>query len=59
MGSRDVIKHVVVCSGILFPIIATCIWECTPLISTPDKAMPIIFSYAMKVSKYSDTSYLY
>ena len=50
MGSRDIIKYVVVCSGILQSIIA--IWELTPLITTPDKAMPTL-SYTMKVSKYS------
>ena len=37
MGSRDIIKYVVVSSGILYSIIA--IWECTPLITTADKAM--------------------
>ena len=52
IGSRDIIKYVVVRSGILWSIIA--IWECTPLITTPDKAMPTL-SYAMKVSKYSTT----
>ena len=50
MGSRDIIKYVVVCSGILLSIIA--IWECIPLITTLDKAMPTL-SYTMKVSKYS------
>ena len=52
MCSRDIIKYVMVCSGILLSTITIC--ECTPLITTPDKAMPTL-SYTLKVSKYSAT----
>ena len=36
MGSRDIVKYVVACRGILKPIIAK--WEYTPPITTPNKA---------------------
>ena len=38
MGSRDMMNYVVVCSGVLLPIIA--VSEYTPPITTHNKAMP-------------------
>jgi len=49
MGS---VKYVVACNGILKPIIVK--WECTPPITTPNKATSS-FSYAVNMSKYSKT----
>ena len=52
MGSRDIVKYVVVGSGILKPIIAK--WEYSPPITTPNKAT-LGFSYTANMSKYSTT----
>ena len=49
MGSRDTVKYVVACSGILKSIV-----ECTPPITTPNKAISR-FSYIVNMSKYSAT----
>ena len=46
MGSRDIVKYVVACSGILKPNIAK--WEYTPPTSTPNKATSN-FSYTLQV----------
>ena len=47
---KDIMNYVVVCSGILYPIIA--VWECTPPIITRKKTS---LSYRVKVSRYSAT----
>ena len=52
MGLRDIVKYVVACSGILKPIIAK--WECSPPITTPNKATSS-FSYTLCMSKCSTT----
>jgi len=52
MGSSDIVKCVVACSGILKPIIAKC--ECTSPITTPNKATSS-FSYTVNMSQHSTT----
>ena len=52
MGSRDIVKYVVACNGILKPFIAKL--ECTLPITKPNKAMSS-FSYAVNMPKYSTT----
>ena len=53
MGSRDIMNYVVVCSGICRPLLST-VLECTPSITTHNKAMPSL-SYRVKVSSYIGT----
>ena len=48
-GSRDIIKNVVVCSGILHVLLQY--GDCTSLIATPNK----VISWTLKIFNYSAT----